>query len=855
MTEYEVERLVVRLVGDVDQYKRSLQQATKETENAERNIGRSLQSIGGSLKSIGTSLSLKLTAPIVAMGAASVRAFAGFDQAMTESTSIMSVTESQIESMRKQALSLSGEATQGPEEMARSYFFLASAGKDAEQSMALLPQVAKFATAGAFDMALATDLLTDAQSALGLTSKDTAEDVAGLTRVADVLVKANTLANASVQQFSESLTNTAGATMKAFSKDVEEGVAVLAAYADQGIKGAVAGTNFSRVNLLLSKSARDNAKAHKELGFTVFDANGKMRNYADIIQNLEQITAGMSDEVKSATLEQLGFEARIQQAVLPLLGSSDAIRRYERELRNAKGTVEEVANKQMKSFTNQMKILWNRVKAVAIEIGQILVPMIEKLSEYLKVGLQWWKGLDQSTKEWIVTVGILAAAIGPVLVTLGVLTASVGSIISFVGILTPMVSSLSTAFMLMVPNSALGALVTLKGHLAAALSGISLLKIGAIGFGAYLAARWITDLIVGGDAVDEFNESLIESNELLEKWIELKNKQTAGLGDQVNALPKSDQQSFIKDQIEATEKAIAEAQDRLKRAKIEVTYAKGRTTDIASLFGLDSEVQEAKQNVKELKTSIELQKNKLSELQRLASSKTEGAAKNLPLPGLEKAGTDGASLVEDEAKRAKALAEQFMDPMEKFDKSLDDLERIFDKGLIDEGVFERAKASIVEDIARSISDPEFEKQSAEAEKRKEEIKVLEAQFASPEKKFKQEAERIQKLMEEGLDPAVAQKHLESFAKGLSPTDSATVERFVPSVSVEASVVGSVAGRARALEALSLAGPQMVEKEPQKFESSQLVTTNDVLTQIKDLTQLLVDKENPTGDLQPAGLEG
>src|SRR5690606_21262168 len=104
-----------------------------------------------------------------------------------------------------------------------------------------------FATAGAFDLALATDLATDAQSALGMTSKDVAKDQENLIRVTDVLVKANTLANANVQQFSEAITNDAGAALKAFGKDIEEGAAILAAYADQGTKGQVAGSNLSRV--------------------------------------------------------------------------------------------------------------------------------------------------------------------------------------------------------------------------------------------------------------------------------------------------------------------------------------------------------------------------------------------------------------------------------------------------------------------------------------------------------------------------------------------------------------------------------------------------------------------------------
>ena len=51
-----------------------------------------------------------------------------------------------------------------------------------------------------------------------------------MTKVSDVLVKANTLANASVLQFAESLTNKAAAALVNVNKSMEEGVAVLAAF-------------------------------------------------------------------------------------------------------------------------------------------------------------------------------------------------------------------------------------------------------------------------------------------------------------------------------------------------------------------------------------------------------------------------------------------------------------------------------------------------------------------------------------------------------------------------------------------------------------------------------------------------
>jgi len=153
----------------------------------------------------------------------SIREFAKFDEAMTKSTAIMGdLSDSMRKDMSDAARQVALETTFAADEAAEAFFFLASAGLTAEQSIAALPQVARFAQAGAFDLALATDLLTDAQSALGLTSDDTAENILNMARVSDVLAKANTVSNATIQEFSEALTEKAGVAMRQSNRRHEQ---------------------------------------------------------------------------------------------------------------------------------------------------------------------------------------------------------------------------------------------------------------------------------------------------------------------------------------------------------------------------------------------------------------------------------------------------------------------------------------------------------------------------------------------------------------------------------------------------------------------------------------------------------
>lgn len=314
-----------------------------------------------------------------------VNSFSSFDTKLQRSIAIMGdVDDVMRNKMAKTAREVAQEFNIAADIVAESFFFLASAGLNAEQSLAALPTVANFAKAGAFDMADATDLLTDAQSALGLTVADTAENMRNMTRISDILVKSNTLANATVREFSEALTNEAGATLKVFNRDLEEGAAVLAAYADQGTKGNKAGSMFSRAIRLMAQAVANNRSEMEKLNIEMVDANGNFLPFADIIESLTAALDGMGDTQRTVALESIGFKARMQGAILPLLGTSAAIREYEAELRNAAGTTQSVTDKQMKAFGERWGKIEKQLKDNALTFAEQLLPALGDFGDWIE---------------------------------------------------------------------------------------------------------------------------------------------------------------------------------------------------------------------------------------------------------------------------------------------------------------------------------------------------------------------------------------------------------------------------------------------------------------------------------------
>ena len=295
----------------IEAIKLKFQADASEIMAATNKATKSLSRFGTNAFFLGSRITAGIGLPIALLTKSVVGVGAAFDQAMTESLAIMDSKGQQFRrQMEDVAKSVALTTKFSAEEAAQAYFFLASSGMNAAESMRALPIAARFAQAGVIDLEKATELLSDAYITLGLRSSDPIENMNNMARVADVLTEANNQAQGTIIEFAQALTNRAGVAMRTFGIDVETGVAALAAFAERGIKGRTAGRQLFIVIRDLQRAVIKNKDAWTELvgPNAVFDmAQGKFKNIGTIIKTLEENLEGLGDRTKKSELQMLGL--------------------------------------------------------------------------------------------------------------------------------------------------------------------------------------------------------------------------------------------------------------------------------------------------------------------------------------------------------------------------------------------------------------------------------------------------------------------------------------------------------------------------------------------------------------------
>ena len=207
-------------------------------------------------------------------------------------------------------------------------------------------------------------------------------------------------------------------------------LAVGAAVSSIGVQAEAGGTAMSRVFLDINTFVQSNTRELKVMArvagtSTKEFAEGFRGNAAIALTDFVEGLARMKKEGAdvSSILEELGFNnIRITRTLLGLAGANDLLRNSI-ELGGVaweeNTALINEANLRYGSFKSQLTLIYNQIILAARGIGDMLTPRLESMLATVKDVIHWWNGLSVGTKNLVINMLLLAAAIGPTLYLLG----------------------------------------------------------------------------------------------------------------------------------------------------------------------------------------------------------------------------------------------------------------------------------------------------------------------------------------------------------------------------------------------------------------------------------------------------
>lgn len=440
-----------REIIETEQDLKKLEEQAKQSDAALQKIaanGEKLKTVGDNISSAGQKM-LPVTAAVTGLGTAAVTTAANFESSMSQVQATMGVTKDAMSTVDGQSVNtmdtlselakkMGAETAFSAKECADALNYLALAGYDTQQMCDTLPTVLNLAAAGDIDLASASDMVTDAMSALGMGVDES-------TKMVDQMAKTASSTNTSVAQLGEGIL-TIGATAKSIKGGTAELNTALGILANNGIKGAEGGTHLRNVILSLQNPTDKAAAQMDSLGVSVYDSNGNMRSLNDILGDLNKSMDGMTSADKANIIATIFNKTDLASVNALLANTGDTWDSLQNSITNSAGAAQQMADTQLDNLQGQITILKSALEGLAISFGELLMPAIKQIVDWVQKFVDWLNSMDEGTKKVIVTVALLAAAIGPVLIVIGKVISAVGTIMTVVPKIASAISTVKTAF-------------------------------------------------------------------------------------------------------------------------------------------------------------------------------------------------------------------------------------------------------------------------------------------------------------------------------------------------------------------------------------------------------------------------
>lgn len=405
----------------------------KEVGNNISELGEKVTGVGDKVSALGGKMTATITMPVVAGGTAAVKEATDYSSALAKLSTIADTTQTPIDDLDSSIMGLSDSTGMGAAEIAEASYQAISAGQSTKDAVGFVEQANVLARAGFTSMSTATDTLTTALNAYGLSAYQ-------VSSVSDKLITTQNLGKTTVDELGASMGKVIP-TAAMYGVNLDQLSAAYITTTKNGIGTAESTTYINGMLNELGKSGSTTSDILKEkTGKSFSELMNSGYNLSDVLQ----IVQDEADSSGKSLADMFGSQEAAKAAATITQHTNDFTGAI-KELESSTGTAQKAFDTLEASDPSiQFEKTKTAIQNCAISIGQILMPIVQQIAGKIQELVQKFRDLDPETQQQIVMIAAIAAAIGPLIVIIGTLISSVGKIITFGGQIVSLVGSITT---------------------------------------------------------------------------------------------------------------------------------------------------------------------------------------------------------------------------------------------------------------------------------------------------------------------------------------------------------------------------------------------------------------------------
>lgn len=374
--------------------------AAKEFAESQKALHETMLSAFGNLRNAAVGIAASLSVGIGASG----KSFMDLSDQMATFKAVAHASGEEVDYMVQKAKGLEGIPTQ---QAAAAAIELARAGINAKEAADDLGILSQAAIASGESLDSVSTIMLSTNRAFGLANGE-------LKNTTDIITAAANATSTSVAEVGSGMSQMASAS-HATGQTLLATATAFGILRDAGVSVESAATGYKNVMLTFASPSE---KARKELNLLtgsangvkeVFQDNGKIRAFADVMADLKERLSGLSEAARTDALAKI-FDKRALNVVLAYMGQTDEkIQSTRAEIEKFSGTAKDTADIMKESLGYSFRDFQKDAENLKSSLGERMAPTLKTLIEFLDRLVNAYDNLSGPLKT-VVADGVLAAA-------------------------------------------------------------------------------------------------------------------------------------------------------------------------------------------------------------------------------------------------------------------------------------------------------------------------------------------------------------------------------------------------------------------------------------------------------------